>query len=569
YAFGLGPERCVMRSPNMVESLEPRKLLSGTTGFVEPQDTILSADSINIKIDRLLQAVGPVLGRQELSVARFDNRPDTIFPADPGGTTAHAQGTSGPAIAALSGTTDLGGGVGVGEGEADPTRKPHVPPPDRGGLIVGDFNNDGVLNAPDIDILLDAERAGIYQEQFDLYGNNGVIDQKDVDHWVWGLASIPYGDLDFDHDRDADGIDIMWKNYTNGLTKAGWADGDVTGDGVVDHDDVLLAKRKQDRTSGLLWGNLDGSGRFYGTVGDDVITGTDGDDIIWGGPGTDTVNANGGDDEIWSSDANEAFDGGTGDDFLIVADAQHFSTYVINEIEAAEITSNASGGADQVPAVPELDNINSIPTILASLFDSAPDAALLSLTPNDGSGNDDDEEDDPLTELGANLAEALPAGTPSFIVEAVNEAPTRLATWLLEKASEVDESGILYLPQEPWMSFAPELDTVNFPSYTEPRYLEDSEIRPTFGYDNFDLSDPLASTVDVGFEVNFFPGESNLSVWGSVGLRVDNGLAIFDGYEIGFKWQATDNMHFKVYGSMDPEAEGGETFMKAGVGWCF
>jgi hypothetical protein len=102
----------------------------------------------------------------------------------------------------------------------------------------GDFDNDGDIDADDIDILM--ANLGGDPGEFDLT-NDGVVDQDDVDEWVFNIVPIGenigtvYGDFNLDGEVNAGDLALLATNY--GLAGTwGWA----TGDGNVDAGDLAM-----------------------------------------------------------------------------------------------------------------------------------------------------------------------------------------------------------------------------------------------------------------------------------------------------------------------------------------
>jgi hypothetical protein len=108
--------------------------------------------------------------------------------------------------------------------------------------VTGDFDNDGDVDADDIDILM--ANLGGDPGEFDLT-NDGVVDQDDVDEWVFNIVPIGenigtvYGDFNLDGEVNAGDLALLATNY--GLAGTwGWATGDGNGDGNVDAGDLAM-----------------------------------------------------------------------------------------------------------------------------------------------------------------------------------------------------------------------------------------------------------------------------------------------------------------------------------------
>lgn len=101
-----------------------------------------------------------------------------------------------------------------------------------------DFDNDGEVDAADIDLLMEARNSGANEPGFDLNGD-GQVNQIDVDYLVEVILGTNYGDANLDGVVNATDAAILAGNF--GATGEGWASGNVNGDGAVDlHDIVLL-----------------------------------------------------------------------------------------------------------------------------------------------------------------------------------------------------------------------------------------------------------------------------------------------------------------------------------------
>lgn len=112
-------------------------------------------------------------------------------------------------------------------------------------LLIGDFNSDGVLNLPDIDLLVAEIAAGSNSIFFDLTGDQAV-DLDDRDAWlaIAGAANLPSGNSyllgDANLDGVVDGQDFIAWNAHKFQATARWQDGDFNADGVVDGQDFIV-----------------------------------------------------------------------------------------------------------------------------------------------------------------------------------------------------------------------------------------------------------------------------------------------------------------------------------------
>ena len=110
----------------------------------------------------------------------------------------------------------------------------------------GDFDDDGLLGATDIDLLSAAvgEEADL---RFDLTAD-GVVDQADRDYWVRELSGTEFGDATLDQS-------IAFMDFlalANGFGESGgWANGDFDGNGEVSFLDFLALAENFGTTNAL------------------------------------------------------------------------------------------------------------------------------------------------------------------------------------------------------------------------------------------------------------------------------------------------------------------------------
>jgi len=100
----------------------------------------------------------------------------------------------------------------------------------------GDFNDDSLLTATDIDLLSAFVRDGDNNSVFDLNGDGGVND-ADRTIWVENLAGTFFGDADLN--KEVAFADFLHLANTFSRT-GGWAAGDFDGSGTVLFPDFLL-----------------------------------------------------------------------------------------------------------------------------------------------------------------------------------------------------------------------------------------------------------------------------------------------------------------------------------------
>jgi hypothetical protein len=107
----------------------------------------------------------------------------------------------------------------------------------------GDFNNDAVLDAADIDLLATEVRAGTNTLSFDL-NQDAKVDDADYQFWVKTLRKTWIGDANMDGlFSSADFVDVFQKGeYEDGVdNNSTWADGDWNGDGNFNSSDFVAA----------------------------------------------------------------------------------------------------------------------------------------------------------------------------------------------------------------------------------------------------------------------------------------------------------------------------------------
>jgi hypothetical protein len=110
------------------------------------------------------------------------------------------------------------------------------------GGVTGDFDGDGDVDADDIDLLM--ANLGGDPAVYDLT-SDGVVDQADVDEWVFNIVPIGenvgtvYGDFNLDGEVNAGDLALLATNYGT-VGDWGWATGDGNGDGNVDAGDLAM-----------------------------------------------------------------------------------------------------------------------------------------------------------------------------------------------------------------------------------------------------------------------------------------------------------------------------------------
>ena len=109
---------------------------------------------------------------------------------------------------------------------------------DFSGNVSGDYNNDGLVDAADIDILVTAARMPAAAVYMDLDGSFSVT-QGDVTALLQTIVGARYGDANLDGVVDGSDFNIWNDNKFQSCNKS-WAQGDWNGDGAVDGSDLNI-----------------------------------------------------------------------------------------------------------------------------------------------------------------------------------------------------------------------------------------------------------------------------------------------------------------------------------------
>jgi hypothetical protein len=112
-----------------------------------------------------------------------------------------------------------------------------------GGIVNGDFNEDGFVGVEDLDTLIAAIRAGTSDLLFDA-DQSGNVDEADRDYWITEIQGTIDGDVNFDGNVDSTDLNTLGLNWRS-TTATSWSQGDFNGDGNVDSTDL--------NTIGLNW----------------------------------------------------------------------------------------------------------------------------------------------------------------------------------------------------------------------------------------------------------------------------------------------------------------------------
>ena len=110
-------------------------------------------------------------------------------------------------------------------------------------VVPGDFNNDGLLTAIDIDLLSEEVRTGTNLPEFDLNADS-LVNDADRAIWVDELKFTYFGDSNLDGQFNSSDLVLVFTRgkYEDGVPfNAGWADGDWNGDAEFNSSDFVTA----------------------------------------------------------------------------------------------------------------------------------------------------------------------------------------------------------------------------------------------------------------------------------------------------------------------------------------
>lgn len=104
----------------------------------------------------------------------------------------------------------------------------------------GDFDQNGVINALDLDLMLQATRSDAKQLLFDLTGD-ALVSQLDLDEMIHNVLHTEYGDIDLSGTVSIGDLVIMAANFGLASTvNTSWANGDLNGDQQVSIGDLTI-----------------------------------------------------------------------------------------------------------------------------------------------------------------------------------------------------------------------------------------------------------------------------------------------------------------------------------------
>lgn len=118
---------------------------------------------------------------------------------------------------------------------SDLVRDPLVP------SLVGDFNQNQVLDADDVDILAQAIRDESASIQFDV-NQDGIVDIADHTHWLTDLKMVNHGDADMNGRFESTDLILTFRSgLYESTSPATWESGDWDGDGRFTTGDLTVA----------------------------------------------------------------------------------------------------------------------------------------------------------------------------------------------------------------------------------------------------------------------------------------------------------------------------------------
>jgi hypothetical protein len=135
-----------------------------------------------------------------------------------------------------------------------------------GVVLAGDFNNDYVVNATDIDLLSAAIKTTNPDSKFDLTGE-GSVNSADMDYLIKTILHTYYGDADLNGSVGVSDLSVL-AAYYNTASGASWANGDFDGNGAVGVSDlsILAANYNSGSASTVSW--AEAYAQAFGTTSD-------------------------------------------------------------------------------------------------------------------------------------------------------------------------------------------------------------------------------------------------------------------------------------------------------------
>ena len=136
--------------------------------------------------------------------------------------------------------------------------------------LLGDFDEDGMLDSDDIDSLATMIRSNSDDRSFDL-NNSATLDLTDRDIWVEQLAGTRFGDADLDGSVAFSDFLALSAGFGQ---SGGWGEGDFDSDGTVDFEDFLVLSSNFGQTSAAIASVPEPSAlRILGLMGLAIVVG--------------------------------------------------------------------------------------------------------------------------------------------------------------------------------------------------------------------------------------------------------------------------------------------------------
>jgi hypothetical protein len=109
-------------------------------------------------------------------------------------------------------------------------------------IMPGDYNENGELDANDLDLQADVIVSELHPAEFDLTGDN-LVDFNDRLAWVNDLKGTWIGDSNLDGEfNSTDLVDVFAAGrYEHSILPAGWAEGDWDGNRYFQSGDLVVA----------------------------------------------------------------------------------------------------------------------------------------------------------------------------------------------------------------------------------------------------------------------------------------------------------------------------------------
>jgi hypothetical protein len=119
--------------------------------------------------------------------------------------------------------------------------KPGIHVPTGGGGLVGDFNDNSVLDVADIDDLTAQSASVTHPAAYDLNGDS-LVDAADVSLWVKTLFGSWIGDANLDGEfNSSDLVSVLASGTYEADVASAWSTGDFNGDGRTNSGDLVAA----------------------------------------------------------------------------------------------------------------------------------------------------------------------------------------------------------------------------------------------------------------------------------------------------------------------------------------